>query len=100
METTLLAWRKTADAYAAYNVVAEDWITVDEVVDLVIEAMGLTNVKKTYKPVLHGIGWPGDVKKITLKIDKIKGPGFIPLMNSRDAVRVTAKNLLREQLEG
>jgi len=99
VEATLLAWKKTADAYAAYNVAAADWITVDEVADLVIETMGMTNVKKTYKPVLHGVGWSGDVKKIAMKIDKIKGLGFIPFMNSRDAVRVTAKNLLREQLE-
>jgi len=34
--------------------------------------MGLSTVKKIYKPVLHGIGWSGDVKKIALKIDKIK----------------------------
>jgi UDP-glucose 4-epimerase len=100
VEATLLAWKKSTVTYAVYNVAAEDWITVDEVADLVIEAMGLTNVKKTYKPVLHGVGWSGDVKKIALKIDKIKGLGFIPLMNSRDAVRVTAKNLLRELLEG
>jgi len=100
VEATLLAWKKTTDTCAAYNIAAGDWITVDEVADLVIEAMGLTNVKKTYRPVLHGVGWPGDVKKIALKIDKIKGLGFIPLMNSRDAVRVTAKNLLRELLVG
>lgn len=64
-----------------------------------IIAMGLSDVKKTYKPVLHGVGWPGDVKKIALKIDKVKGLGFRPIMNSRDAVRVTAKNLLKELLE-
>jgi UDP-glucose 4-epimerase len=98
VEATLLAWRKAADAYAAYNVAAEDWITVDEVADLVIEAMGLTNVKKTYKPVLHGVGWPGDVKKIALKIDKIKQLGFKPLLNSKEAVKLTANNLISEIL--
>jgi UDP-glucose 4-epimerase len=96
VEATLLAWKKTADTYAVYNVAAEDWITVDEVADLVIEAMGLTNVKKTYKPVLHGVGWPGDVKKIALKIDKLKQLGFKPKVNSREAVRLTAKSLLHE----
>jgi len=99
VEATLLAWRKAADAYAAYNVAAEDWITVDEVADELIIAMGLSNVKKIHKPVLHGVGWPGDVKKIALKIDKIKGLGFRPIMKSRDAVKVTAKNLLKELLE-
>jgi UDP-glucose 4-epimerase len=99
MEATLLAWRKATDAYAAYNVAAADWITVDEVADQVIEAMGLTNVKKTYKPVLHGVGWPGDVKKIALKIDKIKQLGFKPLLNSKEAVKLTAKNLISEILQ-
>jgi len=98
VEATLLAWKKTNDAYAAYNVAAEDWITVDEVADLVIEAMGLTNVKKTYKPVLHGVGWPGDVKKIALKIDKIKQLGFKPQLNSKEATKLTAKNLISEIL--
>jgi len=96
VEATLLAWKKTNDAYAAYNVAAADWITVDEVADQVIEAMGLANVKKTYKPVLHGVGWPGDVKKIALKIDKLKQLGFKPKLNSKEAVRLTARGLLRE----
>jgi UDP-glucose 4-epimerase len=98
VEATLLAWKKTTDAYAAYNVAAADWITVDEVADQVIETMGLTNVKKTHKPVLHGVGWPGDVKKIALKIDKIKQLGFKPLLNSKEAVKLTAKNLISEIL--
>jgi hypothetical protein len=38
--------------------------TIDEVADEAIKAMGLNNVKKIYKPVLHEVGWPGDVKKI------------------------------------
>jgi len=99
VEATMIAWRKTSDDYSVYNVGSEDWITVDEVADQVIEAMNLVNVRKIYKPVLHGVGWPGDVKKIALKIDKVKGLGFRPIMNSRDAVRVTAKNLLKELLE-
>jgi UDP-glucose 4-epimerase len=98
VEATLLAWKKTTDTYAVYNVAAEDWITVDEVADLVIEAMGLTNVKKTYKPVLHGVGWPGDVKKIALKIDKIKQLGFKPQLNSKEAIKLTVKNLINEIL--
>jgi hypothetical protein len=25
-----------------------------------------------YRSMLHGVGWPGDVKRIVLKIDKMK----------------------------
>ena len=79
-----------------YNVASEDWITVDEVADEVIKAMGLTGVKKVYKPVLHGVGWPGDVKHIALKIEKIKGLGYKPHMSSREAIRVSACKLTEE----
>ncbi len=96
VEATITAWKKTEASYEAYNIASEDWITVDEVAEEVIKAMGLSNVKKVYKPVLHGVGWPGDVKRIALKIDKIKKQGFKPAMNSREAVRTTVRKLLEE----
>jgi UDP-glucose 4-epimerase len=77
-------------------VASEDWITVDEVADEVIRAMGLAGVKKVYKPVLHGVGWPGDVKRIALKIEKIKKLGYKPHMSSKAAVRFTAQKLINE----
>ena len=99
VEATLLAWRKTTSYFEVYNVASEDWIMVDEVADEVIKTMELNNVKKTYKPVLHGVGWPGDVKKIALRIDKLKGLGFKPKVVSREAVRKTVKEMLEEVLK-
>jgi UDP-glucose 4-epimerase len=96
VEATIIAWGKTEASYEVYNIASEDWITVDEVADEIIKAMELNNVKKIYKPVLHGVGWPGDVKRIALKIDKIKKLGFKPAMNSREAVRTTVRRLLEE----
>jgi len=49
-----------------------------------------------YKPLLHGIGWPGDAKRIALKIDKIKSLGFKPKMTSREAITKTVAKLLEE----
>ena len=96
IEATIIAWRRTEASYEVYNIASEDWITVDEVAEEIIKAMRLSNVRKTYKPVLHGVGWSGDVKKIALKIDKVKKLGFKPVMNSREAVRTTARKLLEE----
>jgi len=62
----------------------------------VIETMGLNNVEKVYKPILHGVGWPGDVKKVALRINKIKELGFKSTMNSREAVKATVRKLLQE----
>jgi UDP-glucose 4-epimerase len=96
VEATIVAWRKTETSYEIYNIASEDWITVDEVAEEIIKTMGLNNVKKIYKPVLHGIGWLGDVKRIALKTDKIKKLGFKPIMSSREAVRTTVRKLLEE----
>ena len=56
IEATITAWRRTEASYEVYNIASEDWMTVDEVAEEVIKAMGLSNVKKVYKPVLHGVG--------------------------------------------
>ena len=96
VEATMIAWKKSKGDFEVYNVASEDWITVDEVADEIIKVMGLNNVKKVYKPILHGIGWLGDVKRIALKIDKLKKLGFKPIMNSREAIEISTKNLLEE----
>jgi UDP-glucose 4-epimerase len=96
VEATITAWTRGGSGYQAYNVASEDWIAVDEVADIVVEAMGLKEVKKIYKPVLHGIGWPGDVKRIALKIDRMKSIGFKPRTSSRKAVRTAVEEILEE----
>jgi UDP-glucose 4-epimerase len=96
VEATIIAWRKSFSNLNVYNVASEDWLTVDEVADEVIKAMSLLGVKRVHKPLLHGVGWPGDVKRIALRIDRLKTLGFTPRFSSRDAVRLTVKSLLAE----
>jgi UDP-glucose 4-epimerase len=96
VEATMITWRKTDVDYEVYNIGNEDWITVDEVADEIIKIMRLKDVKKIYRPMLHGVGWLGDVKRITLKIDKMKRIGFKPSISSREAVETTARKLLEE----
>jgi UDP-glucose 4-epimerase len=96
VEATMIAWRKTDADYEVYNIGNEDWITVDEVADEIIKIMRLKDVKKIYRPMLHGVGWLGDVKRIALKIEKTKRLGFKPSMSSREAVETTAGKLLEE----
>jgi UDP-glucose 4-epimerase len=98
VEATIIAWRKSCHHLELYNVASEDWITVDEVADEVARVMCLGDVRKVYRPVLHGVGWPGDVKRIALRIDKLKALGFKPFMNSKEAVRATAKGFVEEHI--
>lgn len=87
--------------YDVFNIGNEDWITVNEIADVVIETMRLGNVKKIYRPAtLDGRGWIGDVKFMLLDISKIKKRiGWKPSMNSRRAVEETAKYLIEETVK-
>ncbi|MEM4672686.1 MAG: GDP-mannose 4,6-dehydratase [Sulfolobales archaeon] len=79
------------------NVGNEDWISVRDIADIVINEMGLENVKINYKPATSdGRGWPGDVKLMLLDISRIKSLGWSPRLSSYDAVRLTARSLIRE----
>lgn len=84
--------------YDVYNVGNEDWITVREIADIVIEEMGLSNVKYTFKPATpDGRGWLGDVKFMLLDISKLKSKGWKQSMNSYTAVRKTVRQLLKKE---
>jgi len=96
VEATMIAWRKSKGDFEVYNVASEDWMTVDDVADIVMEVMGLKDVEKVYRPMLHGIGWLGDVKRVTLRIDRLRMLGFKPKMRSREVVARTVAELLRE----
>jgi len=54
------------------------------------------NVKYVYKPVLHGVGWLGDVKQIALSIDRLKDLGWKPRLKSKEAVAKAAIGILNE----
>lgn len=96
VEATVIAWRGATNSYEAYNVGSEDWITVNEIVGIILSELGLTNTRIIYRPVLHGVGWPGDVKRIGMSIEKIRRLGFKPRYSSREAVRKTVAELMRE----
>jgi len=99
VEATLIAYSMAVGKrFEVYNVGSEDCIMVKEVADIVVDTLGLKDVEYVYKPVEHGIGWRGDVKNIALSIDKVKGLGFKPKLNSAEAVRKTARTLKREIL--
>jgi len=94
IEATLIAYNVVAGKrFEVFNVGSEDYITVKEVADIVVDALKLKGVKYVYKPVEHGIGWRGDVKNIALSIDKVKGLGFKPMLSSPEVVRKTALTL-------
>ena len=77
-----------------YNLGNDDWITVREIAEIVSEEMGLKPRFKFTGGVDGGRGWKGDVKFMRLSIEKAKETGWKPKLNSYEAVRKTARELL------
>lgn len=83
--------------YEVYNVGSEDWITVSEIADMIVESMGLKNIEKVFTGgVENGRGWVGDVKLMSLDISRIKASGWRPKHTSRGAVKLSVESRLRE----
>ncbi len=101
IDATMTAYHhilETGEREKVYNIGNTDWVTVREIADIVVEAMGLQNVEYVYKPATpDGRGWPGDVKLMLLDITRITSEtGWKPKLTSKQAVRETARKLVKE----
>ena len=77
-----------------FNIGSDDWINVRKIADILVEEMHLKNVQ--YKFTGGSRGWKGDVPKMMLSIEKIRGYGWHPEHESEDSVRLTARHLVKE----
>lgn len=96
IEYALQHIRRASKTYDVFNLGNKDWITVVEIADLVVEEMGLKDVKYVFKPATpDGRGWIGDVKFMLLDITKISSLGWYPRLSSKEALRETIRSLLK-----
>jgi UDP-glucose 4-epimerase len=76
--------------FDVYNLGSDTQVTVKEIIELLLNELGYSNVNKIFTGgVEGGRGWVGDVKKMLLDIDKMKSTGWRPKLNSKDAIRKT-----------
>lgn len=88
----------TSEEYDIFNVGNDDWISVVEIANIIVEELGLKNVRYRYKPATpDGRGWLGDVKLMLLDISKLKSTGWKPKLSSREAVRKTVRQILGKE---
>jgi len=76
-----------------FNIGTEDDIMVKRIAEIVSEEMGIS---PTFSYTGGPRGWTGDVPIMKLSIEKIKGIGWKPRFSSEDAVRKTAKEIIRD----
>ncbi len=82
-----------------YNIGSKDLVSVKEIAEVVIEEMNLypRNVELEYTGGINGRGWKGDVKKMLLDISKLEDLGWKGKSNSKEAVRATAKSIIKDK---
>ena len=77
-----------------YNLGTGDTCSVRRIAEIVVEESGLQNVSIEYTG--GDRGWAGDVPKTSLDAERLFSTGFEPTMHSEDAIRYTAKELIKE----
>jgi len=91
-------FEKFADRYSLYNLASTDNTDVKTVAYIVTEEMKLKDHKFDYvHKTSDGRGWNGDVKYTQLSIENLISIGWSPLYNSEESVRLTTRDLLKEE---
>ncbi|HTY14165.1 MAG TPA: NAD-dependent epimerase/dehydratase family protein [Methanoregulaceae archaeon] len=83
---------RTKGTVNIFNIGSEDWIDVKSIAEIVAEEMHLPDVKFRFTGGKRG--WVGDVPKMQLSIDRIKGKRWKPQIGSRESVRLAVRDLL------
>ncbi|MDD1747500.1 MAG: NAD-dependent epimerase/dehydratase family protein [Methanomassiliicoccales archaeon] len=78
-----------------YNIGSRDRLNVKRIADIVVEEMGLRDVKYNWTGgVKGGRGWVGDVKEMLLSVDKLASVGWSPKLNSEQAMRRAVREII------
>jgi UDP-glucose 4-epimerase len=86
------AFRKADSQYDVYNLGCDSFSTVDNVGQIVIEEMGLKNVRIKYTGGKRG--WPGDVPVVRFNPQKMGKWGWKARHTSDEAVRIAARRII------
>jgi len=75
-----------------YNIGAPDAISVTRQAEIIVEMMGLRDVRFEYTGGTGG--WPGDVPSFRMCVDKLAALGWRAQRTSEEAVREAIRGLL------
>ena len=90
----MLGYEKSSKPVNIFNLGLQEQTTVDELADIVIEEMGLSNVRKRYTGGVRG--WIGDNPVVYLSIKRIQELGWKPRTTPIGAIRLTARWTLED----
>ena len=91
----LTAFNKSKKQCDVYNLGCDSYTNVTQIANIVVEEMGLKDVK--YKYTGGSRGWLGDAPFVHFNIDKMRKIGWMPKHSSDEAVRIAARRLLGKE---
>jgi len=94
VDGVMLGYEKSTSPVNIFNLGLRERTSVDEVADIVVDVMGLKNVRRRYTGGPRG--WKGDNPVVQLSVGKIKRLGWRPKTAPKAAIRKTAEWTLKE----
>ena len=89
----LTAFHNSNERVNLFNLSSGTTLTVNDIVDIIIDTMKLKNVEITHTG--GKTGWVGDVSKIHLDASKLRNLGWKPRFSCEESVRLTTKEILK-----
>ena len=94
VDGVMLGYERSSSPVNIFNLGLRERTSVDEVADIVVEVMGLKDVKRKYTGGTRG--WKGDNPVVQLSVEKIRRLGWRPKTSPKEAIRETAEWTLKE----
>ncbi|MBL7147220.1 MAG: NAD-dependent epimerase/dehydratase family protein [Nanoarchaeota archaeon] len=95
IDAILLIWESSKDRLNYFNVSCDTSTSVSEIVDIILEGIGLKNVKINYTG--GKIGWIGDVNFFKYNSSKIRKLGWKEKYSSDEAVKLAVKEIIKNE---
>jgi UDP-glucose 4-epimerase len=92
IDSMLYVVEHARDPLNIFNLGSSDSLSVNRIADMVVEAMGLSDVEYGYSGGEGG--WPGDVPRFTLDVAALNQLGWKARHTSEDAVAIAIRHVL------
>jgi len=94
VEAMFVAYRAQSAAFDAYNVAPDDFISVRDIVDIVLQELRIAQDRCAVSYGELGRGWKGDVPIVRLNCEKIRALGWSNRYTSGEAMRRSVRAML------
>jgi UDP-glucose 4-epimerase len=94
LDAVLMLADNPPEPFDVFNAATEDYVTVKEIAELVVEAMGLEGVETQFGATPRG--WKGDVPVVRFSSEKLRRRGWSNRYTSREALADAARASVAE----